>query len=64
MNSFLGEVVTKNMWSKGTSGVLHSNLVSHMKCLNAVISSLEGIETYLGMQLWGSKKNDCLTDPC
>lgn len=68
MNSFLGDVITKNMWSEVTSVILYSNLlVFQIKHLSAVISCPKGVEGYFGDGglAWGgwSKKSDCLTYP-
>lgn len=63
MNSFLGEVIMKNTWSEVASVILYSNFVFHIKRVNAVMSCPKGMEKYLGMLFWVSKKSDCLIHP-
>ena len=69
MNSFLGDVITENMWSEVTSVILYSNLlVFQIKHLSAVISCPREWKNILGNGglAWGggwSKKSDCLTHP-
>lgn len=55
-NSFLGDVITENMWSEVTSVILCSNLiVFQIKHLNTVISCPKGMEKYFGDRILGVK---------